>query len=683
VTSSARAPRLSVLAPILVAAAALLAFLPVLDNGFVNWDDPGFLLNNHFFRGLAPHNISWMFANVLQGVYQPLAWLTLGLDFTLWGLEPGGYHLSSLLWHAASSVLFFLVARRVLKLARGERAAGVEEGALLAALLFAVHPLRAESVAWASERRELVGDFFWMLGVAFYLRGHARRKPALAPVGACLLLALLAKGSMLSLPLVLLALDYYPLRRVGSTLDLVRRTLEKWPLFALSAVFGAVATWAALKIGEDGLTLAHWTFSQRLAQLAYGLAFYARKTLWPSHLAYLYEMPVHFDAVAPRFLLSAIAIAVAAAAVGLSRRRFPAGVAAAGAYAAALLPVLGVVKYGPHLVADRYSNLSCLSFALLAGGGFAALIARSSGAARAAVQATALVVIVGLGTLASAQSETWRDSITLWSRALEVEPDNSAAHTNLGVAAFEAGDEARAESELKRAAELAPDSDLITENLGAFLSRVGRWREAAAVFAAWSDREPNSPRARARWALALAHSGEQARAESEYRAALALDSGDAEVHHDFGFLLMSAGKTQEAQAEFEAAVARDVSRTEAQIDLGLLLAQAGRRSEAYPHFRAALVSGGATERALAHFDWGNALCDDSRLLEAARHYREAVRLAPDLIDARFNLGNALARARHYDEAVREYRALLALAPTYAAARANLAAVRRLSEGAAR
>jgi Flp pilus assembly protein TadD len=644
----------------------------------VNWDDPFLLLNNPSFRGLSPRHLAWMFTNVRENVYQPLAWMTLGLDYALWGMEPGGFHLDSLLWHAACAVLVLLVARRALALGRGERAAGNEEGALLAALLFAVHPLRAEAVAWASERRELVGDFFWLLGAWFYLRGPAKRAPALAPVAACLLLALLAKGTMLSLPLVLLALDYYPLRRVGSARELARRVLEKWPLFALCAAFGALGAWAAMAHGEDGLALVSWTLPQRLAQISYGLAFYARKTLWPSGLAYLYKMPLGFDPAEPRFVLSAASVIAAAAAVWLGRRRFPAGLAAAAAYAGALLPVVGVMKYGRHLAADRYSNLSCVALAVLAGAGFAALVARARPAARAATWAVALALVALLGTLSRTQTATWRDSIALWSRALEVEPDRSEAHGNLGVAAVEAGDFARAEKELSKAAAIDPQDDRTVENWGAFLSRRGRWEEAAEVFESWSSRAPRSARARARLALALARTGRPARAEAEYRAALALDGGDAEFHHDFGVLLQRVGKGPEARAEFEKAVALDGSLADARVNLGLLLAESGHRADAYPHFRAALVSGDAEQRALAHFDWGNALSEDGRLAEAARHYREALRLTPALLDARFNLGNTLARLSRYEEAAREYRALLARAPSYARARNNLAAVRRLA-----
>jgi len=676
--ASLKTPRLRVIAPVLVAAAALLAFLPVLDNGFVNWDDPVFLTDNPLYRGLSPHHVFWMFTNLLQESYQPLAWLTLGLDFKLWGMEAAGYHLTSLLWHVADSVLFFLVARRVLALARGERSASLDAGALLAALLFAVHPLRTEAIAWASERRELVGDFFWLLGVHVYLRAGAKRERTSGPVAACLVLALFAKGTMLSLPLVLLALDDYPLKRISSPRDFVRRALEKWPLFALDAVFGLVGVWGAARAGEDALKVETWTLGQRAAQVAYGLGFYARKTVWPSSLAYLYEMRSNFDPLSPGVVLGGGAAALAAAAAWRYRRRFPAGLAAAAAYAAALLPVLGFMKYGAHLVADRYANLSCLPLALLAGGGFAALLSRARPAARAAAWAAALAVVLALGTLARAQAATWRDSVTLWSRALEIDPENSQAHANLGVAAAEAGDSARAEDELKRATELEPLSNVIAEDYGAYLTRSGRWRDAAAVFDAWTARRPRLARAHARLALALARSGERSRARSEYRAALALAPGDAEVHHDFGVLLMELGRNDEARSEFEAAVALDPGRADAQINLGLLLAASGRRADAYPHFRAALATNEAAQRALAHFNWGNALSEDSRLDEAARHYREAVRLSPGLLDARFNLGNTLARLGRYDEAAREYRALLALAPSDVQARANLAAVRRLS-----
>lgn len=667
---TAARPRLSRLAPFLVFAAAFVVFSGVLRNGFVAWDDPVFLTGNPRFRGFGGENLRWMFTNTLQSVYQPLAWLTLALDHALWGMEPGGYHLQSLLWHAARAVLFYFVARRLLVLARG---GGEEEnaaGALVAALLFAVHPLRTEALAWASERRELVGDFFWLAAVLAYLRPG---RPVLRAAGF-LLLALLAKGTMLSLPLVLLVLDWYPLKRLSSPRDLAARVLEKWPLFALSGVFGLLGALAARAEGEDGLSLASWSAGQRLAQVSYGLAFYARKTLWPSGLCFLYRMPTDLRPSEARFVLSGLAVAAALAAAWTLRRRVPALLAAAAAYAAVLFPVVGVMKYGPHLAADRYSDLSGLPLALLAGAAFVPAERRR----RAEMRGLLGAVVLALGVAAARQTATWRDSLALWTQAEAVAPDDPVIRSNIGVAAAERGDMAAAEAELSRAYLRDPRVPLVADNWGSFLAGRGRWTEAAAVFAASLRTAPGSAFVRARYARALAQSGRAAQAEREYRAALTSDPRSVEAWYGLGLSLMERGRDAEARAAFGSALAVDPAHAESRVDLGLLLSRAGRRSEAVAQFGAAIASGDVRTRALAHYDWGNALSDEGELAKALPHYAEAARLAPRFVEARFNLGNVLARMERFAEAERAYEGVLALQPGHAGARRSLSAARALA-----
>lgn len=671
-------PRLSVLGPVLAFAAGFLALLPVLGNGFVDWDDPVYLVKNAAFRGFAPHQLAWMFTNTLQCVYQPLAWLTLAADYKVWGMEPGGFHLTALLLHALTAAVFCRLALRLLERSRGASPANAA-GALVAALLFAVHPLRAESVAWASERRELVGDLFWLLAAALYV-GPARRKgrPPLRGPLACFALALLAKGTMLSLPLVLLALDFYPLRRLGSRRQAREALVEKAPFFALSLVFGAIGLWAVTTQGEVGLGLQVWTLGERAAQIFYGLAFYAAKTLWPARLNYLYEMPRRFSPLSPVFLASYASVAAAAASAFALRRRFPAWTAACAAYAATLLPVIGVVKYGPHITADRYSNLSCLGLLVLVGALFAWALERAKGrAAAAAVWSLPLSLALVLGLQARRQASYWRDSLTLWRRALELDPLNAGAHDNLGVAAADEGRLDEAAAQMRRAIAIDPDLLGAYENLAAVLSRQGRWEDAAAVCEEEIRRAPAREPAHARLALAYVRAGRTREGELQYRLALKLKPGDARTHFNLGALLTRLGRLREARKEYQAAVTIDPAYADAQNNLGLLLAAAGRRREAFAHFQAALRVPGRS-RALAHFNWGNALYDEGRLAEAGRHYREAVRLDAGLLAARFNLANTLARGGRLGEAQRQYRALLERAPWYAPARRNLERLERLT-----
>lgn len=654
-------------------AAAVLCFLPALENGFVEWDDPLYIVNNPNFRGLGPAKLWWMFTNAMQCVYQPLAWITLGVDYKIWALEPGGYHLSSVLWHGALSVAVFFLFLRVLETAFKETR-GAAAGALAGALLFAVHPLRAEAVAWASERRELVGGFFWVLAAILYLSPGRKRDGCGAPLAAYFL-ALLAKGTMLTLPLVLLVLDWYPLGRIKSLRDARQAVLEKWPYFLLALVFGLGGTYAIVTQGEPGISLDHYGLSARLGQMAYSFAFYPAKSIWPTGLTYLYQMPQKLSLLEPRYLASLGFVGAVTAGAWALRRRAPAILAAWGWYAACLLPVVGMVKYGPHIVADRYANLSTLGLYALAGAGVALVVRRLPKLATAVVFAAVFVAAGVLGRAAAIQTTYWRDSVALWTRALESAPDNARAHGNLAVSAMAMGRFDLAISHCRRAIQLEPDLLGAYDNLAAILSRQGRWDEAADVLREEIAREPRKAKAHWQLALMLVRAGKVVDAEKEYQEALRLDPKSPEAHFNYGALLTRLGRLKEAYAKYQEALSIDPGYGEAHNNLGLLLAARGQREKAFEHFRFAL--GAERTRPLAHLNWGNALSDEGKLNGAARHYREAIRLDPSLLAARFNLANTLVRQRKIGEARRQYQQLLEKAPWYEPARRNLHQLDRL------
>ncbi|UPT75229.1 MAG: hypothetical protein M0D55_05855 [Elusimicrobiota bacterium] len=427
-------------APSLAATITVLAFLPSLSSGWTNFDDPMFLLGETGWRGLSVSNWTWAFSSRVGSVYQPLAWLTYGLDWTLWGMDPRGYHLQSVLWHAAAAALFCAAARELLK---------NEAGALLAALVFSLHPLRAESVSWIAERRDVVCGAFAAAAVLAYLRGS---RPW---TFTWLLLSLLAKGMTALLPAALLALDYYPLRRIGPKGEGLYSALrEKLPLFALSAVF--------LLAGVGVQERIRWTWEQhgllaRLAQACYALAFYVRKTLWPSDLAPLYELRPPLDPSEPRFLLSAAAVAAAAWACWRLRRSRPWLAASAWWYAVLLAPVSGLAQFGPQLVADRYSYFTTWPLALLAGAALRSVtkgtgtFVTPSAASKIFAGFISLALIAALTAAGVMQQAVWRDSETLWARVLALDPASATAHGSVGVIRAGEGRLAEAEAEFRLA----------------------------------------------------------------------------------------------------------------------------------------------------------------------------------------------------------------------------------------
>jgi tetratricopeptide (TPR) repeat protein len=481
----------------LAAGAALLAFLPSLSNGFVDFDDERYLLASREHLGFALDQLKWMFTTTLSGPYQPFSWLSLALDFQLWGARAWGFHLTSALIHAANAALFFLVARELFfKAQPDDRDGALNWSALLAALIFALHPLRVESVAWASERRDVLCGFFYLASVLLYLKGRIKES------FAAFLAALLSKGMAVTLPLTLLALDWYPLRR--------KAWAEKLPFFASSAVFGVVGVLAQDK--PDQGRFPYPDLLGRIGQAAYGAVFYVGKTLLPVGLSPLYLRPREISLFAWPFLGCLALVAAAKLALIAVRKERPALATAGFCYLIALVPVLGLVPFGRQLAADRYTYLPCLPLALLAGAFARARWKRPNARLGGAI------VSVGLLLLTWAQLPVWRDSASFWTRVVEVQPEQPMPRNSLAYA-LARKQPARAEAEYRKAIELDPSYELPHNNLG----------------------------------LLLAAEGKAAEAEAELRAAVALKPSYWEAHANLGLLYARENRLKEAEKSLEEA----------------------------------------------------------------------------------------------------------------------------------
>jgi len=476
------------LVALLVAELVVVVFFPALRAGFVAWDDDTYFLGNPYYRGLGGAQLAWMFT-AMSGHYMPLTWLTHGLDYVLWGMRPTGYHAVNVLLHAFAAVAAYVVALRVLAAAVGpEPRAAHRFAAAVAALLFAVHPLRVESVAWITERRDVLCGVFFLLAIVCYLRavedgGPPRARWYWAAV-ALTALALLSKAMAVTLPLVLLLLDVYPLRRIGPWRWTRREVwLEKLPFVGLSVAASVVAVLAQRSV--DTLSDLHTLgVFERLGLAAYALVFYAAKTLVPTGLAPLYEAPYDYATLTPWFAASAVVVVALAAVLIRVRRRRPGVATAAAAFVVMLLPVLGLVHFGMHIVADRNTYFAGLAPAMLAGGLVLRLLrgAPSPGAARA-TGAAALVVVGVLAILTWRQSTVWHDSRTLWEHTLRVSP-SSIAHAKVGVLLEDEGRTEEAIVHFREAVRLHPDSAYAHNNWGIALGNVWRFDEAIAHFEA-------------------------------------------------------------------------------------------------------------------------------------------------------------------------------------------------------
>ena len=397
----------------LVAVATFLSFLPALTGGFLTWDDEAYLVANSEFLSHGWRDPGWMFSNAIMTVYQPLSWASYGLDYAFWGMRPFGFHLTNILLHALNAALFFWLALRVL-----ENRKNAVLAAAGAALCFSIHPLRVESVAWVSERRDVLSGTFFLLTLLAYLKAaRTKRKAWLAAAVAAYAAALLAKTFAVTLPAILVLLDLHVLRRKIAW-------LEKLPFVAAAFAASAVAL-AAQNASGGALSLELYGLIPRLCQGAFAPGFYIWKTLLPIGLSPMYD----YSRLTKPGLYAAGALTTAFCCLAAWRLRRSRPELAAGwlFFLAVLWPVLGLVKTAEFATADRYTYLAGLPWALMAG---AALARRPK---------TAAAVLIALALLTWRQCGFWNDSVSLWQRAASVDPASSFAHNNLAYAFERAG----------------------------------------------------------------------------------------------------------------------------------------------------------------------------------------------------------------------------------------------------
>src|SRR3989454_58177 len=580
------------LVPVLIALVTFAAFLPALQNQFVDWDDAANFLDNPHYRGLGWTHLRWMWTTHL-GHYIPLTWMTLGLDYLLWGMNPLGYHLTNLLLHAANAVVFFFVVRRLLTLALpspSEHGYALAVSSGVAALVFAIHPLRVESVVWVTERRDVLSGLFYLLTILLYLRAREREERGRGWYWlsvAAFVCALFSKSMVVNLPVVLLILDVYPLRRLGGAVgwlsESARRVyVEKIPFVLLASAASAIALWAQLS-HDTMVSVVQLSAPGRLAVSVYGLSFYLWKMVAPVNLSPLYELPPTVNPWAPPFIVSyGVVLAITAIVLAL-RRRVPGLPAAWVTYIVVLLPVLGIFQSGPQITADRYTYLAGLGWAILAGAG----LLSCWHATRFLIPSCAVCLIAGLGVLTWNQVQVWRDSEKLWSHAAAIDPRSPVGQYSWGLALAQEGKLTEAIEHYTTALRIKPDYADAHINLGIALAQQGKLAEASEHYRQALRFKPGYAIANINWGVALAREGKPAEAIDHYRQALQLKPDSAEAHANWG----------------------------------LALADQGKLAEAIDHYRQALQI--KPESAEVHIIWGTALADRGRLGEASAHYPPA------------------------------------------------------------
>jgi len=542
-------------------------YWPITSHPFILYDDEGYVTSNHHVTtGLSWENFFWAFANGEAANWHPLTWLSHQLDCTLFGTEPGGHHLINLLFHVANTLLVFVFMRG---------ATGAVWRSAFVAAFFAWHPLHVESVAWASERKDTLSTFFFLLTLIAYVRFVDLSKvlslKSKAFYALTLLLfacGLMSKPMVVTLPFVLLLLDFWPLGRMANgkrqLANIKMLLLEKIPFFVLTIAGSAVTYLVQTGAGAEWKT----PIIERLANAVIAYVCYVAKTFWPTDLGIVYSHPKHWSIA---FALGAVAMLIAWTMLCLCRwRRQPYLVIGWFWFLGTLVPTIGLVQVGAQFMADRYSYIPSLGL-FIALAWAAAEFIESEPERKAIVLTLAGGALTGCLLATTIQISYWRDNVALFRRALEVSPDNYIAANCLGKAYEKSGDAVRAlllyraavEAEprypqsqfnyaisllsfgrtaealehLQAAAALEPFNPDIQFNLGVYFGQHASWLNSAKCFGLSLAIRPDFAPAHVNYASALANLGHFTGAAAHYRTALRLKPDFADAQKQLNHLL--------------------------------------------------------------------------------------------------------------------------------------------------
>jgi tetratricopeptide (TPR) repeat protein len=635
-------------------------YLPVVNYQFINYDDNAYVVENPYVRsGLSWENVKWGFTAVHDAYWQPLTWFSYMLDCTLFGLNAGAFHLTNVLFHIANTIFLFLILTRMTK--------GVWQSAFIAGL-FALHPLHAESVAWIAERRDVLSTLFWLLTMLSYAR-YAERPSAgryLVTV-AVFILGLLSKPMLVTLPFVLLLLDYWPLERFGNArYRLLHLLLEKVPFIILSAIASAITFLTSQKTGTvaDILRL---PLNARIINAVVSYLIYIGKMIWPAGLAVLYPHPGSATPVSRAVIYGTILVLITIFFVCYCRR-YKYLLVGWLWYLGTLVPVIGIVQVGTQAMADRYTYIPLIGlFVIIAFGATELLEERPFGkivlGVLAGISLSACVVVT------SHQLKYWKDGLSLFGHALAVTKDNYVMHSNYAIALNECGRRDEAASHFAEALRLIPELPEIRNNYGNALREMGKLDEAIAQYKIVIKLAPDFKLARYDLGLALAAKGDYEGAIEQYRLYAGTSVDVADIHQGLGAQLAEKGKFDDALGQFQQALIVNPDSTEVLSNFGFALAQSGKLKEAIEYYDKVLAKD--PNNVITHGRLALALASVGRIDEAIEQCRIVLAARPDDFEMYNNLGMLLQNQGKLDEAIESYKKALQISPNFPKARENL------------
>jgi tetratricopeptide (TPR) repeat protein len=676
--------------------------------GFVDLDDAFYVTRNPYVSsGLSRENVAWAFSTGATGNWHPLIWLSLMLDVQLFGVRPGPMHVTNVVLHTVNVLLLFFLLRLL--------TASLWRSGFVAAL-FAIHPLHVESVAWITERKDVLSTFFGLLAIWAYARyaQSAKRKW----YWACLALwicSLMAKQMFVTLPFLLLLLDYWPLARfrVSEGVSNARQlVVEKVPLFAVTVAFCIIA-FVVQHRGGAVQNLEHYPLTSRLANAVVVYTLYLKKAIWPVGLAAFYPHPESAISAGQVLAAASLLVPITALAVFWSRR-YPFFVVGWLWYLGTLVPVIGLVQIGNQQMADRYTYLPLIGIFIALTWAVAEAVAPRTWLRPLSVMAAA-GLLVALTVQARRQAETWRTTERLFVHAVAVTGPNAFAEGALGDECRRLGRRGEALRHFEQALEIDPRAKRVLNSLGQLALDEGQKERALEYHQRALEVDPRDGVTRHHLAMALYQLGRTDEAIRQCQEAVQIDSLDFNAYHDLGWIMYETGKKEEALHFFQIAIGIDPRSAVARANQGVVLLELGRTDEAAASFRevlrldpkfvlahaklGAILHGRQMfAEALGHFqkafelepanaslrqnveaelvNVGTELASRDQVSAAIDHFRRAVLLIPGHLDANYRLARALAQNREYEEAAEFFEKALVLDPSIAEVHFNYAIVLR-------
>lgn len=630
---------------LLLAASIFGIFWQTTHHEFINYDDPLYITDNtHIKEGLTYRSIIWAFTTFYASNWHPATWMSHMLDYEISGLNPGGHHLTNVFIHIANTLLLLYLLYY---------ATGSYWKSTFAAALFGLHPLHVESVAWISERKDLLSALFGFITLIMYFR-YVKR-PRLLPYLLALLsytAGLMAKPMLVTLPFCLLLLDLWPLNRWGfggrlrghdfhplsdnhTFLSPLRLVVEKIPFFVLSLA-SCVVTYSAQHIGGSVAALDTMPVSFRIINALVAYVNYIAKMLWPQNLAVIY--PLSSTLTVAQGVIAGLALLGISLLVYRLTSRHPYLFVGWLWYLGTLVPVIGLIQVGQQSMADRYTYIPLIGLFVMISWGVPALL-KDRRYRRGLLAVSAGMVLIPLAISTWIQLGYWENSITLGDHAVKTVAGNYIAYRLLGHALDQKGDTDEAIKSFAEALRIRPDNDAIHVELARVLAKKKKFDEALRHYAAALQINPNSASAHHNLGLLLAEQGRSEEAINHYLEALRIDPESADVHNSLGAVYLSKNKIGEAIHHYREALLRDPGNAEVTYNLGQALAMQGGLDESVTYLNKALII--RPDFAEAHYTLGVALIKMGRPDEGIRHFREALRIKPDFAEARQAMGKAL------------------------------------------